>query len=93
MLSASLCRELLSWHAAALAENGWKAAETLDAASHAADRRLLVCPIIVRGNNVRMIAVIIGKTSFFSAGIKPQRKDPSEHALSSGHYYERLQVR
>jgi PAS domain S-box-containing protein len=50
VLSASLCRELLAWHAAALAENGWKAAETLDAPSHAADRRLLVCPIIARGN-------------------------------------------
>ncbi len=48
MLSDLLCQELLAWHAAALVDDGWKSADTLQAESHGADRRVLVCPIIIR---------------------------------------------
>ncbi len=41
--------ELLARHTAQIVEDGWMAAATLEAKSHTADRRVVVCPIVVRG--------------------------------------------
>ena len=49
MLSASLGAELLSWHSAALVEASWKTSDSIQATTPSDDRRLLICPIIVRG--------------------------------------------
>lgn len=48
VLSESLCEEMLAWHSALQAENGWKSSDTFRGGEHVADRRLLVCPIIIR---------------------------------------------
>jgi PAS domain S-box-containing protein len=51
VLSASLASELLSTHASVVADNGWKTSDSVHGSgAHVTDRRLLVCPIVVRGN-------------------------------------------
>lgn len=48
-LADSLLDELLARHTAQIVEDGWITAGTLDAKSHTSDRRIIACPIIVRG--------------------------------------------
>lgn len=48
-LSDSLLDELLARHTAQIVEDRWIEAPTIDSLSHPADRRVVVCPIVVRG--------------------------------------------
>jgi PAS domain S-box-containing protein len=48
-LAQRLRDQLLAHHGALLVEDGWKVTGTLDAGTPTADRRLLICPIVVRG--------------------------------------------
>ncbi len=45
----SILDELLARHTAQIVEDGWMTSVSIDAASHTADRRVVVCPIVVRG--------------------------------------------
>ncbi len=48
-LADDVLDELLARHTAQIVEDGWMGAATLEATSHTADRRVVVCPIVVRG--------------------------------------------
>lgn len=48
-VATGILEELMSWHSALLAEDGWKSSNTFLGSVPGDERRLVVCPIIVRG--------------------------------------------